>query len=200
MRFAPQLVLLLASTAWSMQAAADTPGVYKINPLNVPESCVYFAGSRITDHRVEPPVTYYEYSPSMRPCNQVGTYSNITVTSLAGGPWNGSNGYVTLRILGMNSCLTNPAVYGTGGVDSGKLLWQTCKDQSAGGVDALRQSFFITTNGHGASQIASHMQYTLGVPNAQPECVERATPQTVLRRPCQGLANWMFRKPNAYGQ
>src|SRR5690348_10930888 len=92
-----------ASTSNSQLADDNSPGTTTyIKPLGINTSCLNQANerTRVTDHRVSPPRTYYTYRSAMTTCD----YSAATdIKYLNGNRWTGTNGqvYILNRALGL---------------------------------------------------------------------------------------------------
>lgn len=187
----PFVGLCLVSVTGRARPHPRPPPRYVINPLGVKESCLSHSTSRVTDHRVTPPVTRIIETVAMKSC--AAGDSGVLLRRLQGGEWDGKDGYVTIRNYKLGRCLTNPATYVGNGTDK-QLKWETCLNQQTGGPETMRQAFHIRRNGNGATQIMSQLMYALSVPNAVAECLERNTPLTVVRAACSGLGNWMINR------
>lgn len=165
-----------------------------LQPFNVTTQCMGYSFAVVRDHRYNPPKVYNQYFPKFVPCDQINQQRRLTITAIAGGAWSGRDGGVVIRNDTLGLCLTNPAVYGIGGVDMKQLRYERCRNQQTETANAAAQVFYIRTNQHGAAQIQSHLQFARGVPNPQIECIERKTPIDLHRTACSGLGNFMFRR------
>lgn len=181
------VTLFVASFGMSAMAAN-----FVINPLNVPERVLNYASSRVTDHRVDPPLVYYRHSPKFDVA--AGTRGHLTIKYLNGNDYNFADGVVTIRNKALNLCLTNPDDYR--GAGTNKLTFEPCRTQTSMTVGSMRQRFVIRRNTYGATRFETHLMGFLQVPNARPECLEQNGPNVVEKRFCNNLNNFQIRRFN----
>jgi hypothetical protein len=169
----------------------DATLIHQIKPWGVATSCFGSYDRRVTDHRFTPPRVYTQYLLGMKDCSPPA--SSLVIQMLGGQQWVGGYSYVTIKKNGL--CLTNPVEYAPGGTDKGETLWQACAAQNTGSADSLRQQWLLTFNNNNALRIETHAAQSLGLPNAQVQCLDRQTPTDVKRVPCTNN-NWQVVRAN----
>lgn len=177
--------------AQNASATAADPTAFFIKPLGVDSSCLHFGDqTRVTDHRTNPPRTYYKYRADKKACSQVGMGAALDIKYFNHTPYNGQDGnvYIFNRALGL--CLTNPMTLKDARHDD-SVQWAPC---NLNGEAAFPQMWFVTKNANGAVRIVSNLQFLTQQPNGQAECIEGVSPTALHRQVCGNLNNWMIKK------